>query len=183
MKKVPVWVIAAHVLFLAFVVMNAHHPIVFMGGFLFFLGFATVTQEYQEKLKIKEALLVAGFLAGLITLGSLQKWWIQPIISGLPGFPLFFGSIGLTSFTDNAALTYLASRVENISAYKQYLVVAGALAGGGLTVIANAPNPAGYAILNSSFGHGDGINPLKLLTAALIPTLVAAICFLLLPSL
>jgi hypothetical protein len=44
--------------------------------------------------------------------------------------------------------------------------------GGGLTVIANAPNPAGYGILNPKFG-APGIAPLKLLLAALPPTLIA----------
>ncbi|KKR71888.1 MAG: hypothetical protein UU14_C0016G0008 [Candidatus Roizmanbacteria bacterium GW2011_GWB1_40_7] len=182
MKNTPLWITLAHILFLAFTVLNAHHAAVFMAGFVFFLGFATVTREYQEKLKLREGLLVGGFLAGLVTIGSLQKFWIQPVISMLPDIPLFFGAVFLTSFTDNAALTFLASQVEGISAMKQYLVVAGALAGGGLTVIANAPNPAGFSILNPSFGK-DGINPVKLLTAALFPTAIVILSFLLLPSL
>ena len=176
-KRLPFWVSAVHIFFLAFTVLNAHYTAVFMGGFIFFLGFATVTKEYQEALKIKEALLVAGFLAGLIALGSLQKWWIQPVISSLTPLPLFFGTTALTAITDNAALTFLASQVENLSALKQYLVVAGALAGGGLTVIANAPNPAGYSIVNKAFGP-DGVNPGKLFMAALGPTAVAVIAFL-----
>lgn len=183
MKSTPWWVTAVHILFLAFTVLNAHHAKVFMGGFLFFLGFATITREYQEKLKLRESLLVAGFLAGLVTLGSLQKWWIEPLITQLTELPLFFGAVLLTSFTDNAALTFLASQAADLSTAKQYLIVAGALAGGGLTVIANAPNPAGYAILNSSFGpHGHGINPMKLLAAALFPTAVAISCLWLLPG-
>lgn len=182
MKEVPVWVSLAHALFLAFIVLNAHHPTVFMAGFIFFLGFATVTQEYQESLKLRESLLVGGFLAGLITLGSLQKWWIQPVLQSLGAYPLFAGATALTSITDNAALTFLASQVEGLSELKRYMVVAGALAGGGLTVIANAPNPAGYSILNKSFGK-DGINPIKLLLSAALPTIVGIICFLLLPSL
>jgi len=182
MKNAPMWVTVFHVFFVAFTVVNAHHATVFMAGFLFFLGFVTVTQEYQEKIKLRESLLVAGFLAGLVTIGTLQKWWIQPLIISLPPLPLFFGTVIMTSFTDNAALTYLASQVDHLSDIKKYMVVAGALAGGGLTVIANAPNPAGYSILNKSFGK-DGINPIKLLSAALGPTLVAIACFLLLRSL
>ena len=47
-------------------------------------------------------------------------------------------------------------------------------------MIANAPNPAGFAILKGSFDDG-AIKPLGLLVAALGPTLVAAAAFLLLP--
>lgn len=182
MKTIPFWVSMSHILFLAFIVLNAHYPAVFLGGFVFFLGFATVTSEYQENLKLKESLLVGGFLAGLITLGSLQKWWIQPVIEMLGEYPLFIAALALTSITDNAALTFLASQVENLSEVKKYMVVAGALGGGGLTVIANAPNPAGFSVLNKSFGH-HGINPINLLLAALLPTLVAVVCFLFLPTL
>lgn len=183
-KRVPLWVTLVHIFFLVFTVVNAHSPTVFMAGFLMFLGFTTVTQEYQEKLKLKEALLVAGFLAGLVTIGSLQDWWIAPLINKLPELPLFFGAVGLTSFTDNAALTFLAAQAGNLSEAKQYLIVAGALAGGGLTIIANAPNPAGYAILHEAFGeHGHGINPLKLFRAAILPTVVAISCLLWLPNL
>jgi hypothetical protein len=42
-------------------------------------------------------------------------------------------------------------------------------------VVANAPNPAGYGILNSAFE--GGIRPLRLLWAAIPPTIIAAICF------
>jgi hypothetical protein len=55
-------------------------------------------------------------------------------------------------------------------------VVAGAVTGGGLTVIANAPNPAGQSILSSYFQ--DGVAPLRLFLAALIPTVIMALCFL-----
>ena len=58
----------------------------------------------------------------------------------------------------------------------RYAVVAGAVTGGGLTVIANAPNPAGQAILAPHFE--DGISPLGLLKGALVPTLVATVAFL-----
>jgi hypothetical protein len=54
-------------------------------------------------------------------------------------------------------------------------VVEGAVTGGGLTVIANAPNPAGQALL-SRFFEG-AVSPLYLLAGALIPTLIATIAF------
>jgi Na+/H+ antiporter NhaD/arsenite permease-like protein len=53
--------------------------------------------------------------------------------------------------------------------------VAGAVSGGGLTVIANAPKPVGQSILNRHFE--EGISPLGLLKAALIPTVIVGLCF------
>lgn len=176
----PAWITLIHVIFLGLVVMNAHHMVMFMGLFLFFLGFTKVTEEYQDEIQVKSSLMVGFFLAGLIVLGSLQKWWLQPMITGLSDQVLYVGATLLTGITDNAALTYLGSLVDLTDSAKYYLV-AGAVTGGGLTVIANAPNPAGYGILNKSFG-GLGISPLGLLKAALFPTLVAIICFEVLPS-
>ena len=179
--KTPIWVYAFHIIFLASVVITAHHMVVFLGIFLFFLGFAVVTQEFQEEIKLKESLLVGFFLGGLVTLGSQQAWWLQPVLAKLGDLPLFIGATGLTAFTDNAALTYLGSLVEMTDSAKYYLV-AGAVTGGGLTVIANAPNPAGFGILKSSFGE-DGISPLGLAKSAMFPTIVSLIAFYFLPSL
>ena len=157
-------------------ILTAHHPVIFIGLLLFFLGVAAVTSEHQEPLKLRESLLVSFFLAGLVVLGSPQKWWLQPIIAGLDDLSLFLSAAGLTAFTDNAALTFLGSQIETISDAQKYALVAGAVAAGGLTVIANAPNPAGYAILQDRFGE-DGIQPIKLLLFALGPTLIAIGCF------
>jgi hypothetical protein len=169
------WITIIHIIFLALVVYTAHHMVFFMGLFLFFLGFTTVTQEYQDSIKLKESLLVGFFLGGLVALGEKQAWWLQPILTQMGDLPLFFGSIGLTAITDNAALTYLGSLVE-LSDSAKYNLVAGAVTGGGLTVIANAPNPAGFGILKGSFGK-DGISPMGLLLGALGPTAISAICF------
>ena len=87
---------------------------------------------------------------------------------------MFLGATVLTSFNDNAAITFLASQVEGLTPHLKYAVLAGAVTGGGLTVIANAPNPAGQALLSRFFG--DGVSPIKLALAALIPTLVVAAC-------
>lgn len=178
-KSTPSWVIALHLLFLIAAVIFAHFPVFFIGIFLFFLGIVAVTEEYQSPLKLKESLLVAFFLSGLILLGGPQKWWLQPLISEMNSTLLYFGGILLTSITDNAALTYLGSLVENLSDLSKYSLVAGSIVGGGLTVIANAPNPAGYSILNKSFPDGS-ISPYQLFIAALMPTTLAAICFYLL---
>jgi hypothetical protein len=177
----PWWLTLTHVAFLALVVLSAHHMVVFMGLFLFFLGITVVTKEFQDEVQVKASLMVGFFLAGLIVLGSEQKWWLQPLISSLSDQVLYFGATALTGITDNAALTYLGSLVELTDSAK-YFLVAGAVTGGGLTVIANAPNPAGYGILKDSFGS-EGISPLGLLKGALFPTFIAILCFEILPSL
>lgn len=174
------WKIFAHVVFLFLVVYTAHHPKVFIGVFCFFLGFVKITEKYQDALKIKTAFLVAFFLAGLVTLGSMQAWWLQPLLSQMGDLTLFLGATGLTAITDNAALTYLGSLVD-LSEASKYALVAGAVSGGGLTVIANAPNPAGFGILKDTFG-ADGINPVRLFLYALVPTIISVLCLLMLPS-
>jgi Na+/H+ antiporter NhaD/arsenite permease-like protein len=175
---VPRWLTAVHVMFLASIVFFAHHPDVFFGVFVLFLGVVTATKEYQDELALREGLLVGFFLAGLVTLGSMQAYWLKPLIGSLGGTALFFGATGLTALTDNAALTYLGSLVEGISDELKYALVAGAVTGGGLTVIANAPNPAGIGILQSAKVFKDeGISPLGLFLGALMPTAVAVVFF------
>lgn len=175
-KAVPFPVVLVHLLFLTGVVVFAHHPVIFVGLLLFFLGFAQAYERYQDRLILREGLMVAFFLAGLIVLGGQQKWWLQPMLAGLDSTALFFGATLLTAVTDNAALTYLGSLLEGTSAEFRYALVAGAVTGGGLTVIANAPNPAGFAILKGSF-KDEAIHPLGLLAAALPPTVVAILAF------
>lgn len=176
---VPWAVRLVHLGFLTSVVLTAHHPVVFFGLFLFFLGFTTAYARHQRPLLVKEALLVAFFLAGLVVLGGMQQWWLQPLVSGMDAQVLFFGALALTAVTDNAALTYLGSLIEGISDAARYALVAGAVAGGGLTVIANAPNPAGVALLRAGFDDGT-IGAGGLLLGALAPTAAAAAAFLLL---
>jgi hypothetical protein len=172
---VPAWMVAVHLAFMAWTVYNAHYPALFLGGFLFFLGFARATSAYQSGLALRTPLLVGFFLAGLVIHGGLQGWWIAPVLARLPEHPLFFGATALTAVNDNALITYLATLVPNLGNELKLAVVQGAVVGGGLTVIANAPNPAGQALLGRFF---DGaISPLGLFAGALLPTVVAAIVF------
>lgn len=176
-EAVPLLVSLIHLAFLAGVVMFAHHPVIFFGLFLLFLGFTQAYERYQNPLILKEGLLVGFFLAGLVVLGGMQQWWLQPIVSKLEPMALFFGSVALTAITDNAALTYLGSLIAGISDDAKYMLVAGAVAGGGLTVIANAPNPAGVALLKQGFQDAS-IGAGGLLLGALPPTLLAMAMFL-----
>lgn len=173
---VPLVLVLVHLAFLVGVVVFAHHPAMFMGLFLFFLGVAHAYQRHQDPLIIREGLLVAFFLAGLVVLGGQQQWWLQPVLMSMSSEAVFFGAAVLTAFTDNAALTYLASLVEGLSDGFKYALVAGAVTGGGLTIIANAPNPAGIAILRGHF-EDEAVHPMGLLLAALPPTIIAALAF------
>lgn len=173
---VPLAIMVVNSLILFGIVVFAHHPALFLGLLLFFMGFATAYQRHQGRLILREALLVAFFLAGLVVLGGLQQWWLQPVLLSMSPDAVFYGATALTAITDNAALTYLGSLVEGLTDEFKYMLVAGAVTGGGLTVIANAPNPAGFSILKVRF-EDETINPLGLLAAALPPTFIAILAF------
>src|SRR5688572_553994 len=175
-QRVPAAFVVVNLAILAAVVFTNHDPEAFMGLFLLFLGLAEAYGRHHDRLILREGLMVAFFLAGLVVLGGQQRWWLQDVLSRLDESALFYGAAALTAITDNAALTYLGSLVEGVSDEYKYSLVAGAVAGGGLTVIANAPNPAGFAILQDHFDD-QSISALGLLAAALPPTLVAILCF------
>ncbi len=173
---VPIWITIVHVFFMAWTIFNAHHPELFIPGLLLFLGFAQVTQPYQNRVDLKPALLVGFFLGGLVIHGGLQGWWIAPILGNLSEIPLMLGATILTAFNDNAAITFLSTLVPNFSDSLKYAVVAGAVAGGGLTIIANAPNPAGVSILKKFFNNE--VSPGGILAGALAPTVIVWFIFL-----
>ena len=172
---VPAWIIVIHVIFMGWTIINAHHPAFFIPGLLFFLGFAHVTSPYQNIIDLKPSLLVGFFLAGLVIHGGVQAWWIAPVLGSLKEMPLMLAATVLTAFNDNAAITYLSTLVPGLTDSLKYAVVAGAVTGGGLTVIANAPNPAGQSLLKKYFDNG--VSPPGLLKAALLPTIILWICF------
>jgi hypothetical protein len=175
-ESVPLWITGIHFAFLGWTVLVAHEPALFIGGFLFFLAFTMATLAYQDEMNIRSPMLVGFFLAGLVVHGGLQAWWIEPVLNRLGQYPMLVGATVLTAFNDNAAITYLATFVPNLSDELKDAVVSGALCGGGLTVIANAPNPAGQSILQKYFPEGS-ISPGGLFFAALGPTLVMLFLF------
>lgn len=173
----PLIVIAVHLLFLVAVVLSSHHVRLFVGVFVLFLGYVHAYPRHQDPLLLRQGVLVGFFLTGLVVLGQQQVWWLQPLLTNIDSGLLFASAVGLTAFTDNAALTYLGSLVQGLSDAAKYALVAGAVTGGGLTVIANAPNPIAFSILQNHF-DGRVVRPLPLLMAALLPTAVAAACLL-----
>ncbi len=175
---IPLWISCVNLTFLIWIAFTSHHPAIFIGSFALFVGFHAATQLYQKNLELRAPLLVGFFLAGLVVHGSLQGWWIAPLLTRIHEDLLILLSITLTAFNDNASITYLASLIPHSSDALKYSVMAGAITGGGLTVIANAPNPAGQALLGKHFNKG--IEPLKLFFAAFFPTIVMLLCFYLL---
>lgn len=172
---IPFWISLTHITFLAWVVVHSHYPVMFIGSFLIFVGFHRATLPYQNNLTLKTPVLVGFFLAGLVVHGNLQAWWITPVLGNLSTATLMVMSTILTAFNDNAEITFLASLIPTFSEAMKYAVVAGAVTGGGLTVIANAPNPLGQALLGRYFP--EGIRPANLFMAAAIPTVIVGLSF------
>jgi hypothetical protein len=175
---VPFWVTIVHIFFMTWTIVNSHYPPLFVIGMLFFLGFAQVSKPYQNRVDLKPAMLVGFFLAGLVIHGGVQGWWIAPILGSLSEIPLMVGATVLTAFNDNAAITFLATLVPGFTDSLKYAVVAGAVCGGGLTIIANAPNPAGVSLLKKYFNYK--VSPGGILAGALVPTIIVFLMFLLL---
>ena len=181
--SMPPWVVVFHLTCMVWTVLmlTEHRPVLMLGGFLIFLAFTTATSRWQPVPGLRSPALVGFFLAGLVVLGGVQGWWISPVLGRMGEGALLAVSTFLTAFNDNAAVTYLASQVPAFSVAGpeaealRHAVLAGALAGGGLTVIANAPNPAGQSILSPWFA--EGVSAWKLLLWALVPTLLSLVCF------
>ncbi len=179
---IPPWITLTHIVLLAWAVGFSHYIPLFLFAFLGGIWFVHFTREYQDDWALLPALRVCLFLAGLVIFGGLQQWWIAPVLEQFSVPQLYLGATLLSSFNDNAAIAYLASLVPNFSEPMRFAVLAGAVTGGGLTVIANAPNPAGQGILKKYFPR-HSVNPLKLLLAAIVPTLIIAWAFMNLPHL
>lgn len=168
--------IAIHLAILFLIIVSSHHSILFVGLFFLFLGVVHAYHHQHAPLLLREGLLVGFFLAGLVVLGAPQDWWLAPMVAQLGNHALYFGTAALTAIIDNAALTYLGSLLPDTTSAFRYFLLAGAVAGGGLTVIANAPNPAGASILRDKMPGGILENG-RLFAYALPPTLVALIAF------
>jgi len=173
--RIPIWVTGVHMLFMAWIVFVSHYPAIFIASFLFFVGFHQATRAHQYAIRLARPMLIGLFLAGLIIHGGLQGWWVVNLLEDLSPLSVMGVAIALTGFNDNAAIAYLSTLVPNWGEAFKYAIFTGVIAGGGLTVIANAPNPAGYAILKKHFPQG--IKPLNLLLWALLPTIILYVLF------
>ncbi len=174
--SVPLWVTGVHVVLIGWAIATAHYVQLFVFGFFLFLGFTQITAQYQNEIRLRSALLVGFFLAGLVIHGGVQAWWIAPVLGSLAELPLMIMAATLSAFNDNASITYLSTLVPDFSDSLKYAVLSGAVVGGGLTVIANAPNPAGMSLLRHHFG--GSVSPAGQLLWVIVPTLLIGACFL-----
>ncbi|NGX60669.1 MAG: hypothetical protein K940chlam9_00136 [Chlamydiae bacterium] len=166
----PFWITLVHLIFLTLIVVTGENAPLFMGIFILFLGFWRATTFFQGALHLQSAILIGFFFASLILHGELQGWWITPLLQRLSHFAALEVSYLLSAFVDNAVVSYLTLEVPGLDEMKKYLLVAGAMSAGALTVIANAPNPIGHAILRRSFP--GPISFLYLFFSALTPSLI-----------
>lgn len=174
-RPIPGTIICMHLFFIAAVVLSSHYPAIFIAAYLFFIGFHQSTRQHQCSLKLARPLLIGLFLAGLVIHGGLQGWWVVKALAGLNPLQVLGMAMGLTAFNDNTAIAYLSILVPNWGEAAEYALMTGVIAGGGLTVIANAPNPAGFVILAE---HFDGAaSSWKLFLSALIPACVLYVVF------
>src|SRR5260221_2217257 len=177
-RSIPNQIIVVHLLFIAWVVLVAHYTLLVVLGFLFFLAFVEATRRYQVVTSLRGPLLVGFFLLALVIHGRIEQWWIEPVLSSLSEWPLMIGAMLLTALNDNAAITYLASLVPGFSDSLKYAVVAGAVAGGGLTGVFNAPNPPRQSIFVFRF-WGEGVSAGKLFLSGRFSTATFVTAFLL----
>jgi hypothetical protein len=166
----PIWITLTHVVFLIAIALTSSYPVIFVGLFLIFLGFYQATLFYQEPIHMRRALLVGFFFASLIVHGQLQGWWVGPMLKSASYLGTFVFSGILSAFIDNATVAYVFVNLPFLDKLDHYLLTVGAMSSGGLTVIANAPNPIGVAILRDHFE--GGLSFAKLFLAACVPTII-----------
>ncbi|HSX12076.1 MAG TPA: putative Na+/H+ antiporter [Rhabdochlamydiaceae bacterium] len=169
-EKIPLWITFAHLLFISWVIYMKEYSPIFTGTYLLFLGFHHATRPYQSQLSIRQPLMVGLFLIGLIIHTEFQKWWIEQLLTHLNYGQMLLTGLVVTAFTENSIVASLSCLIPDLTPLLKYALVAGFIAGGGLTVIAHAPNLVGQTILKRYFRKG--VSPLYLFLGALGPTLV-----------
>lgn len=175
-RKLTWWVSLVHVALLAWILCNPTYPALFIGGFFLFLAFYRATKPHQEEINLRAPLLVCFFLGGLIVHVSLQGWWIEPLLSRLGRYELMSMASILTAFNDNATVTTLGNLVKSLTESGRHAVVFGAACGGGLTLMANAPNPVAQSLLSRYF-TGGCVSPWRIILAAFPLSLIAWLFF------
>ncbi|KRH78642.1 hypothetical protein FERRO_16340 [Ferrovum sp. JA12] len=170
-RAVNPFIVLTHILFIVVIMVFSHSPLIFLGLLVLFIAFTQFFSIHQTPLLLKESALVGLFLASLIVIESKQSGWLSPIISSMKYYQVYVGSALITAVTDNAALTYLGTLLPNPPENFKLALVKGAIAGGGLTLIANAPNPIAGKFLKPYFVH-HRILAKELFKSALVPTLI-----------
>jgi len=177
----PLLLTFVHILLLIWTVAVSDYAPLAILGFFVNLGVVQSTKQYQDEIDLRGPTYTGLFICALLVHGGGQQWWVSVVSEILDGWQLLVAATVLTAFNDNAAITYLASLVPHLPETAKYAVVAGAVTGGGLTILANAPNPIAMQLLRGNFTDGH-ISHWKLFLSALGPTTIAALAFIFLPS-
>lgn len=174
-KNVPLWITIIHCAILAWMIYHVAYPAVIIASLLLFLGFHRATHQHQDEVYLKRPFLVGAFLAGLVIHGGVQGWWVNALLDRFQALSLMIVGVVLSAFIENAAVTYLTSLTPDLTSSFKYAIIAAAVTGGGLTVIAHAANPVGQALLEKYFKQG--VAPLYLFLSALLPTIIFFILY------
>jgi Na+/H+ antiporter NhaD/arsenite permease-like protein len=169
-EKVPLWITSVNLVFISIVIYMKEYSPIFVGTYLLFLGFHHATRPYQSRITIRAPLMVGLFLIGLTIHTEFQKWWIERLLTHLNYGQMMSAAVTVTAFTENSILAQLACLLPDLTPLLKYALVSGFIAGGGLTVIAHAPNLVGQTILTKYFRRR--VSPLYLFLGALGPTLI-----------
>ncbi|AAP05554.1 putative Na+/H+ antiporter [Chlamydia caviae] len=150
-ERVPKWIIFVHIILVGSVILARSVPLLMAAIFLFYLGFQKFTIFYQHSINISKVCFVGLFYAGLVIFGELQEWWVLELMHRMSDFGYIITSYTLSIFLDNALVNYLVHNLPVATDCFLYLVIAGCMSAGGLTIVSNMPNIVGYLILRPSF--------------------------------
>lgn len=175
-EHIPKWIICVHILLICAVILARFVPLLMVAILMFYLGFQKFTIFYQRPIRIGKACFVGLFYAGLVIFGELQEWWVLELMHRMSDFGYMMTSYVLSIFLDNALVNYLVHNLPVATDCFLYLVIAGCMSAGGLTIISNIPNIVGYLALrpffpSSSFSLG------WLFLFALGPSIIAVMTF------
>ena len=75
-RHTPMLVVLVHLIFLLAVVFFSHHPVVFMGIFLFFLGYTEAYSRHQDPLYVTRR-----FIGGIFPRGTCRIGWTAKMVA------------------------------------------------------------------------------------------------------
>lgn len=175
-RKIPVWMICSHILFLYTLIHFRSIPILMGGVLILFLFFHRLTIFYQRKIDLLKIGFLGLFFLGMSFLGGLQEWWILSLIKKMSDFGYMLTSYMLSIFLDNVLVNLMMHDVPMVTDCYLYLIISGCVAAGGLTLISNTPNIVGYSALRPFF-QTPSFSFWKLFVSSLFPSIVAFLIF------
>ncbi|WP_348663117.1 putative Na+/H+ antiporter [Chlamydia vaughanii] len=175
-ERVPKWIICVHIILVGSVIFARSIPLLMAAILIFYLGFQKFTIFYQHSIRTAKVCFVGLFYAGLVIFGELQEWWVLEIMHRMSDFGYLITSYTLSIFLDNALVNYLVHNLPVATDCFLYLVIAGCMSAGGLTIISNMPNIVGYLIIRPTF-PSSSVSLGWLFLSALGPSIISLMTF------